>query len=232
VLDVNKEQFREIMKAITLITMVSLLTGCASTTIKADGSRLKEPLCTSTRGPNTVSVIWGPKWRIDQKEPPLREAAALKGIEMFLDVQSCPKSTKIHRISVADNYQSLTDAEIISMATNLHDEADKIVVLVVRELGPKLIIGIPNLVEGGTEVVVESRVVDRRAGVTISNIKTHWQKGGPFYIKGVKSLDQDMRTTLGAAFEPMPNDSLHEARKVNFCGNRGALAASSRMGNG
>lgn len=188
--------------------MVSLIAGCASTSIKADGSRLKEPLCAATGGPDTVSVIWGPKWRLDQKEPPLREAAALKGIEMFLDAQPCQKHSKIHQISIPDNYYSITDAEIISLSTNLHDEADKIVFLVVRELGPKLIIGIPNLIEGGTEVVVESRVVDRRAGVTISNIKTHWQKGGPFYIKGVKSLDKDMRTALGVAFEPISNDPL------------------------
>lgn len=195
------------MKALALMTVVSLMSGCASTTLKTDGRPLKEPLCGARGDAHTVSVLWGPKWRVDQKEPSLREAAALRGIQMFLDGQSCQKEVPIHRISIPDNHQALSESDLISMSAKLGPATDRIVVLVVRELGPKLLIGLPTLVEGGTEVVVESRVIDRRASTTMASMSTHWQKGGPFYIKGVKTLDQDMQTTLNAVFAPMARDS-------------------------
>jgi hypothetical protein len=126
---------------------------------------------------------------------------------MFLYAQSCPKDTPIHQVDISDNYQSLTDAEIISMAKSHREDVRKVVFLVVRELGPKLIIGIPHLIEGGTEVVIESRVVDAKLGSAISKLNIHWQKGGPFYIKGVKSLDKDMLTTLETALKPAAEES-------------------------
>jgi hypothetical protein len=195
------------MRKLSFFAAVTLLSGCASTTIDIKGSHLKEPLCVTNAEANKIGILWGPKWRVDQKEPPLREAAALRGIEMFLDAQSCPKDTPIHRVEISDNYQFLTDAEIISMAKSHREDVRKVVFLVVRELGPKLIIGIPHLIEGGTEVVVESRVVDAKLGSAISKLNTHWQKGGPFYIKGVKSLDQDMLTTLETALKPAAEES-------------------------
>lgn len=188
------------MKAIASITLLGVLSGCASTTLRSDGSPLEGPICSATDKSNSVSVLWGAKWRPDQKEPPLRETAALRGIKTFFEAQKCPQGIAIHRIAIPDGHQSLSDADIVAMSTDQGDSADRVVVLIVRELGPKLIIGIPNLVEGGTEVVLESRVVDRQAVATIANLKTHWQKGGPFYIKGVKSLDLDMQTTLNAVF--------------------------------
>ncbi len=90
------------------------------------------------------------------------------------------------------------------MARAQGDAPDQVVLLVVRELGPKLIIGIPWLIEGGTEVIVESRVADGHTGAALASLRTHWQQGGPFYIKGVKTLDQDMQTVLGLVFAAAP----------------------------
>jgi hypothetical protein len=74
------------------------------------------------------------------------------------------------------------------------------VLIVVRELGPKLLIGSPVLVEGGTEVVIEVRVLDGHTAESMANVRTHWQNGGALVVKGVGTLDQDMsaalRTTL------------------------------------
>jgi hypothetical protein len=33
-------------------------------------------------------------------------------------------------------------------------------------------------------------------------VRAHWQNGGTFVIKGVKSLDQDMSAALAAALMP------------------------------
>jgi len=79
---------------------------------------------------------------------------------------------------------------------------DRVLLIVIRELGPKLIIGIPMLVEGGTEAVLEVRVHDVRTSEVMAAIRTHWQNGGTFVIKGVKTLDQDMSAALRAALMP------------------------------
>jgi len=58
------------------------------------------------------------------------------------------------------------------------------------------------LVEGGTEVVLELKVLDVHTGEPMANLHTHWQNGGAFVIKGVKTLEQDMSAALQAALAP------------------------------
>ena len=86
------------------------------------------------------------------------------------------------------------------MAHEAGDAPNRVILLVVRELGPRLLLGLPSLIEGGTEVVLEVRVTAQDSTTSLANFRTHWQKGGPFYIKGVKTLGADMETTLGVAF--------------------------------
>jgi hypothetical protein len=78
--------------------------------------------------------------------------------------------------------------------------------IVVRELGPVLRIGLPVLVEGGTEVLLEVRLLDVRTAASMANVRTHWQNGGTFVLKGVKSLEQDMSAALGAVLMPAGAD--------------------------
>lgn len=181
------------------------LSGCASTTIESTGQPMPRPLCSSpspaaSDTPVSVAVLWGPWWRPDQKEPPLREAAALKGIQQFFAAQRCVTDLTIERITIPAQREQLSDTALLEMAKARSPHADKAILIVVRELGPKLRIGLPMLVAGGTEVVVEVRVVDAKRQATEATVQTHWQKGGPFYIKGVKTLDLDMQTTLASVF--------------------------------
>lgn len=184
------------------LVALGALSGCASTTIDVTGQALQAPLCGSATASATasVAVLWGPLWRIDQKEPPLREAAALKGIQQFFTSQRCVTDVAIQRIAIPPQGERLSDAALLEAAKALAPHADKVVLIVVRELGPKLRIGLPTLVEGGTEVVVEVRVVDARRQMSEAQVQTHWQKGGPFYVKGIKSLDQDMQAALASVF--------------------------------
>ena len=147
-----------------------------------------------------VAVLWGPSWRPDQKEPPLREAAALQGIQQFFATQRCLTDVAIQRITIPAQNARLSDAALLDMAKALAPHTDKVVLIVVRELGPRLRIGLPTLVEGGTEVMVEVRVVDARRRMSEAQVQAHWQKGGPFYVKGVKTLDQDMQAALASVF--------------------------------
>jgi hypothetical protein len=190
----------------TLWLAASLLAGCASTEVQTTGAPLAHPLCRPGSPTLSLSVLWAPDWRADQKEPPLREAAALRGIEAYFKAQPCVGTLAIHRIALPPQREQLTDAQVLALApTEAGGQGpDQLIFLVVRELGPKLTIGIPMVIAGGTEVVLEARATDAHTATSLAHTRTHWQKGGPFYIKGVKTLDQDMQTVLGLLFSAPP----------------------------
>lgn len=188
------------MKRSAVLAAIFLFASCATTKIQSNGSPLQKPLCDAGNQSASVSVLWSTNWRPDQKEPQLREAAALRGIEKYFKAQSCIQTLAIHHIALPQQHEHLSDATILAMARETGDQPDKVIFLVVHELGPKLIIGLPTLIEGGTEVVLEARVTDPKSATSLANIRTQWQKGGPFYIKGVKTLDADMQTVLGTIF--------------------------------
>ena len=173
------------------------LLGCASTKVETSGAGMKDPLCDGGVKRSAL-VYWGPQWRPDQKEPALREAAAQRGIEQFFAGLSCVALVAMRRMSSGD---IPSDAELLRLAGGAA-APDRVVLIVVRELGPKLVIGIPAIVEGGTEVLIDVRVLDVRSAQTLADARTHWQNGGTFVIKGVRSLDQDMSAALAAALMP------------------------------
>lgn len=181
------------------LAILGVLSGCASTTVESTGQTMQAPLCSSATASASasVAVLWGPSWRPDQKEPPLREAAALRGIQQFFATQRCLTDVAIARIDIPAQGE-LSDAALLDKAKALTPHADKAVLIVVRELGPLLRIGLPTLVEGGTEVVIEVRVVDAARQASLAQVQTHWHKGGPLYIQGVKTLDQDMQAALAS----------------------------------
>lgn len=193
------------------LVLLGALAGCASTTVASTGQALPSPLCGSASAGHAttasvavaVAVLWGPSWRPDQKEPALREAAALRGIQQFFATQRCLRDVAIARTDIPAQGE-LSDATLLDQAKALTPGADKVVLIVVKELGPLLRIGLPTLVEGGTEVVAEVRVVDARRRVAEARLQTHWHKGGPFYIQGVKTLDQDMQAALSATLAATP----------------------------
>jgi hypothetical protein len=180
-----------------LASLVALV-GCASTTIEITGSPLKEPLCqVGAQAINSV-VYWGTQWRPDQKEPPLRETAALRGIQDFVSHTNCLAVTGIHRLSAGAELPS--DEQLIRLAASSNPE--RVVLIVVRELGPRLTVGIPVIVEGGTEVLIDVHVLNPQGSALLANTRTLWRKGGTFVIKGVKTLDQDMSAALSATLMP------------------------------
>ena len=105
----------------------------------------------------------------------------------------------IRRLKGERSAQVPADAQLLALAAAATPPADRMLVIVVRELGPTLRIGIPVLVQGATEAVIEVRVLDARTGDTMANFRSHWQNGGRFVIKGVKTLEQDMSAALRAA---------------------------------
>jgi hypothetical protein len=59
------------------------------------------------------------------------------------------------------------------------------------------------LVEGGTDVVFEiSAVSPSKTGQITADFTAHWENGGPWVIKGVSTLEQDMASALQEALKP------------------------------
>lgn len=71
----------------------------------------------------------------------------------------------------------------------------------IEELGPVLTFNVsPVLVAGATEVVFRTRVLDAASSTLVADVTTHWKNGGPYYVKGVKTLEQDFQDALSAVF--------------------------------
>jgi hypothetical protein len=184
---------------IALTTVCAALLGCASTKVETSGSGLKEPLCQVGTSNISSLVYWGPQWRPDQKEPTRREAAALRGIQEFFGNTQCVSAVEIRRIPGEQTAGALSDEWLLRMANTMAPIPDRVVLIVVRELGPRLLIGLPVILEGGTEVVIDVRVLKVNPPESMANVQTHWRNGGKFVVKGVKTLDQDMSAALRSA---------------------------------
>jgi hypothetical protein len=183
-----------------LLVTAFLLSGCASTRVETTGQPLKEPLCRAGQPSIPTLVYWGTEWRPDQKEPPLREAAALRGIEDFLGHASCLAVIGVNRVTTEQ--LRVSNEELLRLASGSNPKPERVLLVVVRELGPRLIVGVPVIVEGGTEVLIDVRVLDAATSESMATTRTLWRNGGTFVIKGVKTLDQDMSAALKSTLMP------------------------------
>lgn len=173
-----------------------VLAGCATTNVETTGSPLEKPFCQAEKPAVATLVLWGPQWRHDQKEPLLREAAALRGINDFPNRFSCIAVTKVQKLSWGEHPPS--NEELLHIAASSKPAPEMVLFVVVRELGPRLVIGIPNIIEGGTEVKIDVRVLERQTSESLANTQIWWRNGGTFVIKGVSTLDRDMSSALSS----------------------------------
>lgn len=192
-------------RAILATAVVVILSGCASTKVETTGATMHEPFCRAGAGKLSALVLWGSHWRANQKEPERREAAALRGIESFFADSACAAALEVRRLPGGRTAELPSDDTLLKLASAAVPGPDKVLVIIVHELGPILRIGIPWIIEGGTEVVLELRLVDVRSASAQADVRTHWSNGGTFVVKGVGSLERDMRAALAAALTPAPN---------------------------
>jgi hypothetical protein len=188
--------------AVAIVTLCAALMGCANTKVESTGTSMEAPLCRAGGEHLSVVSFWQPQWRPDQKEPALREAAAIRGMEDFFAATGCIDQFDIRRLSGPDAQARPSNVDLVQWALNVKPNVDRVVFITVHELGPKLLVGLPVLVEGGTEVVLDIRALDARTSRPLADLNTHWQNGGTFVIKGVKTLPSDMKSALKAALMP------------------------------
>jgi hypothetical protein len=202
------------MRFVCSVSLISLallvLSGCASTRFQVTGQVAQQPLCQPPGEQASALVFWGPKWRPDQKEVPRREAAAQHGIEQFFSTSECfAKVRVIRKIGDRESIE-LPPAEVPGLAATYGSDPSQFLFITVRELGPIVkIFSSLALVAGGTEVVLGIRAVSPSTGQITADFTAHWQNGGPWVIKGVATLEQDMASALREALKPseVPNDS-------------------------
>lgn len=180
--------------------VISVLAGCATTTVSTSGSLPRMPLCQPGQPPVSTLVFWTTQWRPDQKEPLLREAAAERGIADFVAGTGCLTGLGIQRLPTAATPPG--DAEFVALAARTAPPPERAILVVVRELGPRLTIGLPEIIAGETEVLIDIRVVSPKSAESLASAQMHWRNGGTFVIKGVKTLDQDMSAALRATLMP------------------------------
>ena len=178
------------------LAALCLLVGCASTKVDTTGASLAKPLCQVGEQPIRTAIHWTPQWRPDQKEPLLREAAALRGIQSFVDRAGCPAVTEMKRLPTQASPPD--DESLQALAAKSSQSPERVVLIVVRELGPRITIGIPVIIQGQTEVLIDVRVLRIQPHESLARTQTFWRNGGIFVVKGVKTLDQDMSTALMA----------------------------------
>lgn len=189
--------------ATTVIFFCLAQMGCASTQFETSGQTPTQAVCKSKTEPVSALVLWDPVWRPNQKDVPLREEAALPGIEEFIAGSSCFSKAEIRRLPGGRTAEIPTVEQIQALAATVTPPADTVLVIAVRELGPVIqVLGPIAAFGGGTEVVLDLQVSSVRTGKAIANFGAHWSNGGSFVIKSTKTLPQDMRQALQAALEP------------------------------
>jgi hypothetical protein len=190
------------LRSIGLVAVAAcsvLLAACATTQVQNTGAPPSQSLCQTGDAPLSALVLWSPRWRPDQKDVPLREAAAQRGLEnFFAPPASCYARSALMRASTAGVF---SEPQAMILAASVRPMPDRIIIVTVKELGPVVkLLSSAKLLEGGTEVVLETRLLDARSGALLADRRTHWQNGGAFVIKGVSTLDQDMQAALQTAF--------------------------------
>lgn len=175
------------------VAFVHVLSGCAASTLVTLTPSPQVPVCQKSA---TALVLWGTKWRTDQKDVPEREAAASAGIDLFFRDSGCFASAELRRLP------GFSDPAIQAERASARSHYDTVLVVAVRELGPVVkLLSSSALVEGGTEVVLDVTEY-RMPGVSPAReFAVHWQNGGPGVVKGVGTLREDMQAALAAGLQ-------------------------------
>lgn len=139
------------------------------------------------------------QWRRDQKDVPLRQAAAERGLKDYFVQSRCLANADVRRIAAG---AAVTVEQVRQLAVARRPQIDRVVVIVVCEFGPVVkLLSSAALVEGGTEVLLRITSYSPKAPERQQDFKVHWKHGGPSVVKGVATLPQDMQAALAASLE-------------------------------
>jgi hypothetical protein len=184
---------------IALLATLAILSGCASTSVEFSGNTPTSRMCDGPNVAGNALVLWGTQWRSDQKDVPLREAAAEQGLREYFAQPVCFSKVELRRTPAS---APLATEQLKQLASAADPKIQRLFVITIRELGPVVkLLSSAALVEGGTEVVLHVSFYALNDSTRQADFTVHWQNGGAGVIKGVSTLPQDMRAALAVAFE-------------------------------
>lgn len=190
-------------KLTSILLILSTISSCATTVITVHKSNQETNLNTDIiSSKKSVLVLWGTAWRKDQKEPKLREDFASNAINKFFLESKLFSDIKVIKTYKEKNVINFSDIEALELNKNEYQSKyEKIIFIRVEELGPTLNLYLsPILFDGSTEVKLRVRVLDTNTSKLNSDIYSEWKNGGPFVLKGIKTLEQDMYDNLKSIF--------------------------------
>ncbi|MEQ1780894.1 MAG: hypothetical protein ABMA14_06010 [Hyphomonadaceae bacterium] len=164
-------------------------TACASAPPGAESIVSQAPLCAP--GVSLGKVVIAPltRWRVDQKEPEVREAIAAKAIEAVAPSISCAASARVLPIAADAN-------ALAKLAEAKAGGATTVVFIRIDELGPIAILSFPALWSTWSDVKFTLDAVDVGTGQVIRSIPHRRQKGGAFEVRGLDPLRAEMELAL------------------------------------
>jgi hypothetical protein len=142
-------------------------------------------------GVSLGKVVVGPltRWRVDQKEPELREAIAMKAIEAVLPAMPCAASVEV--------LPALPDAQAIAHLSQARRNGATTAILVrIDELGPLAVVSFPTLWSTWSDVKFTLDAVDVASGETLRSIPHRRQQGGAYEVRGLGPLQSEMELAL------------------------------------
>lgn len=190
-------------KLTSILLILSTISSCATTVITVHKSNQETNLNTEIiSSKKSVLVLWGTAWRKDQKEPKLREDFASNAINKFFLESKLFSDIKVIKTYKEKNVINFSDIEALELNKNEYQSKyEKIIFIRVEELGPTLNLYLsPILFDGSTEVKLRVRVLDTNTSKLNSDIYSEWKNSGPFVLKGIKTLEQDMYDNLKSIF--------------------------------
>jgi hypothetical protein len=189
-----------LMRRILPVLVALSQAGCASTHVDVATGKPGSSWCQEGTEQLSALVLWTTDWRPDQKDVPRREQAADQGIRDFFADAGCFARVEVRHIAPGSLSQP---AQLRSLATESGFVPDRVLAITVRELGPVVkLLSSWQLVEGGTEVVVDITASTPARPAPPEVLKVHSQNGGPLAIKGVATLPADMKAALAAGLRP------------------------------
>ncbi len=175
-----------------------IINSCASTSIIYHKIGSSNSLCKN----KSTLVLWGTAWRKDQKEKELREEIASKSLSKYLSSSKCFYNYKLLKEINGKSAITLSDIEAINFSKTLETNYDNIIFIRLEELGPLLNLNLSLvLFDGATEVKLRVRSVDTKTNSLEYDNQSQWKNGGPYVIKGINTLEQDMYDSLKNIFE-------------------------------
>lgn len=193
------------MKRLALLILplcLSLLGGCAATSMQVYQAAGQSSLCTDGRKLGNVVVLPEAVWRENQKEPEQRQIMALVEMEKAFQALPCGTLKSPGGLKGFANWSDMPESVLVQHFTD--EGADTIVLVRIEELTPHLNItwSLPFLWSGSSEADFRIRAIATESGAILSDMRVRRSRGGPFNVRPVDWAQAEFAAALREVIHP------------------------------